>query len=63
MVRPGGIRTPDLLVRSRTIKFHTLMSRRHMPVSNPLSIGLQIGLRADSSGSSYASEQAMVDHG
>jgi hypothetical protein len=36
---------PDLLVRSRTIKFHKLMNRRHMPVSNPLSIGLQIGLR------------------
>src|SRR5260370_36382334 len=43
---PGGIRTPDLLVRSRTIKFHKLMNRRHMPVSHPLSIGLQIGLRA-----------------
>ena len=42
---PGGTRTPDLLVRSRTIKFHKLMNRRHMPVSNPLSIGLQIGLR------------------
>jgi len=34
------------LVRSRTIKSHKLMNRRHMPVSNPLSIGLQIGLRA-----------------
>jgi hypothetical protein len=43
---PGGIRTLDLLVCSRTIKFHKLMNRRHMPVSNPLSIGLQIGLRA-----------------
>ena len=42
---PGGTRTPDLLVRSRTIKSHKLMNRRHMPVSNPLSIGLQIGLR------------------
>jgi hypothetical protein len=29
----------DLLVRSRTIKSHKLMNRRHMPLSNPLSIG------------------------
>jgi hypothetical protein len=46
---PGGIRTPGLLVRSRTIKSHKLMNRRHMPGSNPLSIGLQIGLRAPQS--------------
>ncbi len=36
----------DLLARSRTIESHKLMNRRHMSLSNPLSIGLQIGLRA-----------------
>jgi hypothetical protein len=42
VARPGA-RTPNLVVRSRTLKPHKLMNRRHMPLSNPLSIGYQSG--------------------